>query len=75
MSSKQVNTAQAVTCCTLKELYDVVRARPFNQPFSVHYQDGRTDTGLNSEEDLKASLRRNGNAYLKEPVDVVVERG
>jgi len=70
-----VNTAQAVTCCTLKELYDVVRARPFNQPFSVHYQDGRTDTGLNSEEDLKASLRRNGNAYLKEPVDVVVERG
>jgi len=41
----------------------------------VHYQDGRTDTGLNSEEDLKASLRRNGNAYLKEPVDVVVERG
>ena len=70
-----MNTAQAVTCCTLKELYDVVRARPFNQPFSVHYQDGRTDTGLNSEEDLKASLRRNGNAYLKEPVDVVVERG
>jgi len=52
-----------------------VRSRPFNQPFAVHYQDGHTDTGLNSEEELKASLRRHGNAYLKEPVDVVVERG
>tara|TARA_R100001039_G_C1818118_1_gene87199 strand:- start:383 stop:595 length:213 start_codon:yes stop_codon:yes gene_type:complete len=70
-----VNTTQATTCYTLKELYDVVRSRPFNQPFAVHYQDGHTDTGLNSEEELKASLRRHGNAYLKEPVDVVVERG
>jgi hypothetical protein len=75
MSSNQVNTTQATTCYTLKELYDVVRSRPFNQPFAVHYQDGRTDTGLNSEEELKVSLRRHGNAYLKEPVDVVVERG
>ena len=75
MSSNQVNTTQATTCYTLKELYDVVRSRPFNQPFAVHYQDGRTDTGLNSDEELKASLRRHGNAYLKEPVDVVVERG
>jgi len=72
MSSNQVKTAQAVTCCTMKELYDVVRTRPFNQPFAVHYQDGRTDSGLNSEEDLRASLRSHGNPFLKESVDVVV---
>lgn len=72
MSSNQVNTAQAVTCCTMKELYDVVRTRPFNQPFAVHYQDGRTDTGLNSEEDLRASLRNHGNPFLKDPVDISV---
>ena len=72
MSSNQVNTAQAVTCCTMKELYDVVRTRPFNQPFSVHYQDGRTDVGLNSEEDLRVSLRSHGNPFLKDPVDISV---
>ncbi|ASG66435.1 hypothetical protein CEW91_09935 [Idiomarina piscisalsi] len=72
MSSNQVNTAQAVTCCTMKELYDVVRTRPFNQPFAVHYQDGRTDFGLNSEEDLRASLRSHGNPFLKDPVDISV---
>ncbi|MTJ02259.1 hypothetical protein [Idiomarina piscisalsi] len=72
MSSNQVNTAQAVTCCTMKELYDVVRTRPFNQPFTLYYQNGRTDSGLNSEEDLRASLRNHGNPFLQESVDVVV---
>ena len=75
MSSNQVTFDNAITCRTLKELYDYVRTRPFNHSFAVRYQNGNVDSGLNSEEDLKASLRRHGNAYLKEPVDVVVERG
>lgn len=61
------------SCHTLKELYECVRGRPDNQAFAVHYPDGSVDTGLISEEALKASLRAHDNAFLQQPVGVSFE--
>ena len=56
------------TCYLLKDLYDCIRNRPFNKPFSLQHEDGSVDEALKTEQDMKNALWRRKNPFLQRSV-------
>jgi len=52
----------------MKDLYDCVRNRPFNKPFTLVHEDGSVDKGLKTEQEMKEVLWQRQNPFLQRPV-------
>ena len=61
-------TATETTCFLMKDLYDCVRNRPFNKPFTLVHEDGSVDNGLKTEQEMKEVLWQRQNPFLQRPV-------
>ena len=66
--SHAASRTSATTCHLLRDLYDCIRNRPFNKPFSLQHEDGSVDEGLKTEQDMKNALWRHKNPFLQRPV-------